>query len=60
MMLGSPTTDELRVSMTYKGDALSFTIESTDDVSLVIECLELLNRKRKLNNTENSLKNVEV
>ncbi len=58
--MASPQTDDLAVSLNQQGNSLNFKIESTEDVSLAIECLELMNRKRKLNNTEKSLKNIEV
>ncbi len=59
-MMGRPQSDDLTVSLNYQGNSLNFKIESTEDVSLAIECLELMNTKRKLNNTEKSLKNIEV
>lgn len=59
-MMGMPQSDDLTISMSYQGNSLNFRIESTEDVSLAIECLELMNTKRKLNNSEKSLKSVEV
>ena len=38
---------KLSVSIHYNGDSLAIDIESSDDMSLAIEFLEAMNKKRK-------------
>lgn len=49
----------LNVKIKHGSAYLDINIESKDDLSLVVEFLELLDQKRRVENTENSLVDIE-